>query len=74
MGAESQNKTSIKEPITDELASEIFEKLTKQQGKKTYYAKKNWTEEESLLLLWAIDKYSKGKSITPQKLDKNDWI
>jgi hypothetical protein len=63
-----------KEPITDEIASEIFDKLSKQQGKKTYYAKKNWTDEESRLLIWAIDKYCKGKSITPQKLDKNDWI
>jgi len=25
-------------------------------------------------LQWAIQKYCRGKSITPQKLDKNDWI
>lgn len=43
-----------KDSISDKVASEIFDKLTKQQGKKTYYAKKNWTDEEAKLLLWAI--------------------
>jgi len=44
------------------------------QGKKTYHAKKNWTDDESKLLQWAIQKYCRGKNITPPKLDKNDWI
>ena len=41
---------SIKNAITDEVASEIFDKLTQMQGKKTYYAKKNWTDDEAQLL------------------------
>jgi hypothetical protein len=60
--------------ISDQQASSIFDKLNTLQGKKTYYAKKNWTEEEAKLLLWAIDKYCRGKKITPKKLGKNDWI
>lgn len=44
------------------------------QGKKTYFAKKNWTDEESRLLLWAVEKYCQGKDVAPGKLDKNDWI
>jgi hypothetical protein len=47
------------------LASEIFDKLTKLQGKKTYYAKKNWIDDEAKLLQWAIQKYCRGKGITP---------
>ena len=39
-----------KNQLTDEQASDIFEKLTKLQGKKTYYAKKNWTDDEAKLL------------------------
>ena len=63
-----------KATITDEAASEIFDKLTKLQGKKTYYAKKNWTDDEAQLLQWAIQKYCRGKNVTAQKLDKHDWI
>ena len=44
------------------------------QNKKTYYAKKNWTDEESKLLLWAIDKYCTGKNLNAKRLGKNDWI
>lgn len=66
--------TKDKDLITDEIASEIFRKLSALQGKKTYYAKKNWTDDESRLLLWAIQKYTRGKNIPAQKLDKNDWM
>lgn len=38
------------EVIDDEAASEIFNKLNKIQGKKSYQAKKNWTDEEAKLL------------------------
>ena len=69
-----QSLDGSKDAISDKAASEIFDKLTKLQGKKTYYAKKNWTDEEAKLLLWAIQKYCRGKNITPQKLGKNDWI
>ena len=37
---EGKKDSAIKGSITDEIASEIFDKLTKLQGKKTYYAKK----------------------------------
>lgn len=49
-GSKVSTTASSKSAITDELASEIFDKLTKMQGKKTYYAKKNWTDDESKLL------------------------
>ena len=78
MKAEADDGTKKESPakssITDEAAAEIFDKLQKLQGKKTYYAKKNWTDDEANLLQWAIQKYCRGKNITPQKLDKNDWI
>lgn len=67
-------KNKIAQAIDDDTASEIFNKLNKIQGKKSYYAKKNWTDDEAKLLQWAILKYCKGKGITPQKLDKNNWI
>ena len=51
--------------ISDELAQDIFSKLNKLQGKKTYYAKKNWTDDEAKLLQWAIKKYCDGKCISP---------
>jgi hypothetical protein len=47
---EGKKHSAIKGSITDEIASEIFDKLTKLQGKKTYYAKKNWTDDEANLL------------------------
>lgn len=62
------------EHINDEQAASIFSQLESEQSKKSYQAKKNWTEEESKLLLWAINKYCRGKKIQPQKLSKNDWI
>jgi hypothetical protein len=46
----TQDSSKTLPAITDEIASEIFDKLSKMQGKKTYYAKKNWTDEEAQLL------------------------
>jgi hypothetical protein len=51
---DNKKESNAKGSITDDAASEIFDKLTKLQGKKTYYAKKNWTDDESNLLQWAI--------------------
>ena len=70
----TDNKLAMSGMITDDAASEIFSKLMTLQSKKTYAAKKNWTDDESRLLVWAIQKYCSGKAITPQKLDKNDWM
>ena len=55
-GEEGSSKAidASKQCINDESASEIFDKLTKLQGKKTYYAKKNWIDDEAKLLQWAI--------------------
>jgi hypothetical protein len=53
------------EPINNDQASNIFSKLEHEQGKKTYQAKKNWTEDEFKLLIWAINEYCKGKKIIP---------
>lgn len=62
------------EHINDEQAAAIFSQLESEQSKKSYQAKKNWTEEESKLLLWAINRYCRGKKAQPQKLSKDDWI
>ena len=48
--AGERRSSALKSTITDEAASEIFDKLTQMQGKKTYYAKKNWTDDEAQLL------------------------
>lgn len=62
------------EPISNEEAANIFSRLEHEQGKKSYQAKKNWTDEEFKLLIWAINKYCNGKKISAAKLNKNDWI
>ena len=62
------------DPLTHAEASEIFDRLKKQQEKKTYFAKKNWSKDESRLLLWAVENYSKGKGQPASKFEKNDWI
>lgn len=67
-------KIANSEPISNEEASNIFSKLEHEQGKKTYHAKKNWTDDEFRLLIWAVNKYCDGKKLSPSKLGKNDWI
>lgn len=68
------NKASSGKPLTDQEAAAIFDKLTVAQSKKSYYAKKNWTEEESKLLLWAVESFCNRKGIKPQKLNKDQWV
>jgi hypothetical protein len=60
--------------ISDKQAHEVFAKLQSMMQKKTYAAKKNWTTDESRLLVWAVKNYTVGKKIHPAKLDKNDWM
>ena len=40
--------------MSDTQAAEVFSKLQALQNKKTYAAKKNWTSDESKLLIWAV--------------------
>ena len=65
----------MNEIISNELAQEYFEKLNKIACKKSYHAKRNWSDEEILLLNWSIITYCKKiNESNPFKLDSNDWI
>ena len=43
--------------LNDEEANEIYMKITSQCVGRKSYAKKNWSEEETKLLKWAVVKY-----------------
>ncbi len=38
-----------------------------------YTTKRNWNEEETKLLTWAIHTYSTKRSIKPQNFTSSDW-
>ena len=52
------------EIITDEEANILYTKVTAlTQGRKCY-SKKNWSEEETKLLKWAVNKYTQERQIS----------
>ena len=61
------------EQLTDEEASKIFDKLTKLNNRGNYKPKYRWSEDEYQLLIWAINRFCKGKGVQPKDLKKNDW-
>lgn len=54
--------------IDDEEANEIYQKVSLQASGKKGYAKKNWSEEETKLLKWAVVTYTKQRNIQYQSL------
>lgn len=69
-GSQEQSRDKRNETPTDEEAGDIFDQLMQLQSKKGYMAKKTWSDEEYRLLLWAIQKYCKGKNKLPKSLSK----
>ena len=59
--------------ITDEEADEIYQRISSQSQSRKGYIKKNWSEEETRLLKWAVITYTKQKNITYLSLTMNDW-
>lgn len=54
--------------ITDEEANTIYQKISGMTQSRKGYIKKNWSEDETRLLKWAVLTYTKQKSITYQNL------
>jgi hypothetical protein len=49
--------------ITDEEANEIYLKVSTHVQNRKGYIKKNWTEDETKLLKWAVITYTKQRNI-----------
>ena len=64
-GAEAENAMSI---ISDGEANEIYQKISSQTQTRKGYIKKNWSEEETRLLKWAVLTYTRQKSISYHSL------
>lgn len=45
--------------ITDEEANEIYMRMAAQSQQRKGFIKKNWAEEETKLLKWAVITYTK---------------
>ncbi len=50
--------------ISDQEANDIYLKISAQSQNRKGYIKKNWSEEETHLLKWAVLTYTKQKKIT----------
>lgn len=54
--------------ITDEDANEIYLKVSQHVSNRKGYIKKNWSDDETKLLKWAVITYTKQKNINYQSL------
>lgn len=54
--------------IPDEEANEIYLRMAVQSQARKGFIKKNWAEEETKLLKWAVITYTRQKNITYQNL------
>lgn len=54
--------------ITDEEANEIYLRMATQSQARKGFIKKNWAEEETKLLKWAVITYTRQKNITYSSL------
>jgi hypothetical protein len=50
--------------ITDEEANELYMRMSTQSQGRKGYVKKNWTEEETKLLKWAVITYTRQRNMT----------
>lgn len=50
--------------LNDDEANEIYMRVTASCAGKKTYAKKNWNEDETKLLKWAVIKYTKQRNIS----------
>ncbi len=56
--------------ISDQEANEIYLRMQAQSLTRKGYIKKNWAEEETKLLKWAVQTYLKQKNINSNNLVK----
>jgi len=54
--------------ITDEEANEIYLRMAAQSSSRKCFIKKNWAEDETKLLKWAVVTYTRQKSINYNNL------
>jgi hypothetical protein len=54
--------------ITDLDANEIYMRMSQQSVNRKGYFKKNWSDEETKLLKWAVFTYTRQKKISYQNL------
>jgi hypothetical protein len=59
--------------IDDEEANDLYMKVSSQSQGRKGYVKKNWTDDETKLLKWAVVTYTKQRNISYQQLTMNDW-
>ena len=50
--------------INDEEANELYMKVSTQTQGRKGYVKKNWTEDETKLLKWAVGTYTRQRNIS----------
>lgn len=60
----TQNDEIDTNVINDEEANELYMKVSTQTQGRKGYVKKNWTEDETKLLKWAVLTYTKQRNIT----------
>jgi len=54
--------------MNDEEANEVYMKISQQTQGRKGYMKKNWSDEETRLLKWAVVTYTKKRQISSQQL------
>ena len=59
--------------ITDKEADEIYQRLAINNSKRKYTTKRNWNDEETKLLNWAIATYSAKRNLSAENFTNSDW-
>lgn len=60
----STNQINKVKVISDEEANDIFLRMAAQSQARKGFIKKNWAEEETKLLKWAVITFTRQKSIS----------
>ncbi|CDW76882.1 myb-like dna-binding domain containing protein [Stylonychia lemnae] len=64
---------SSSQVISNEEANDIFQRLLNQNSKRKYTTKRNWSDDETKLLNWAIQTYSEKRGIQGENFTAADW-
>ena len=59
--------------ITNAEADQIYSRLLISTQKRKHTTKRNWNDDETKLLTWAIDTYSTKRNITAENFTNSDW-
>eukprot|EP00347_Sterkiella_histriomuscorum_P005821 403355142 len=72
-GQNQTHKTNESKVISNEEANDIFQRLLAQNSKRKYTTKRNWNDDETKLLNWAISTYSEKRGINGEGFTAADW-